>query len=63
MTVQEEMEATEPEIEARDLIEAGLIGGPLAKQRREPAPVIFYPVRSVTPAWSTILSNMFVSIK
>lgn len=35
MTVQEEMEATEPEIEARDLIEAGLIGGPLAKQRRE----------------------------
>ncbi|MED4373876.1 ribonuclease M5 [Bacillus licheniformis] len=35
MIVQEEMEATEPEIEARDLIEAGLIGGPLAKQRRE----------------------------
>ncbi|BCE17255.1 hypothetical protein RSC3_04611 [Bacillus paralicheniformis] len=34
-TVQEEMEATEPEIEAQDLIEAGLIGGPLAKQRRE----------------------------
>ncbi|MDN5389706.1 MULTISPECIES: ribonuclease M5 [Bacillus] len=34
-TVQEEMETTKPEIEARDLIEAGLIGGPLAKQRRE----------------------------
>ncbi|KAA6443786.1 ribonuclease M5 [Bacillus swezeyi] len=34
-TVQEEMEVTEAEIDAQDLIEAGLIGGPLAKQRRE----------------------------
>ncbi|NPC94936.1 ribonuclease M5 [Bacillus sp. WMMC1349] len=34
-TVQEEMEAVEPEIGTRDLIEAGLIGGPLAKKRRE----------------------------
>ncbi|MFT0803862.1 ribonuclease M5 [Bacillus swezeyi] len=34
-SVQEEMEVTEAEIDAQDLIEAGLIGGPLAKQRRE----------------------------
>ncbi|MFN2748224.1 ribonuclease M5 [Bacillus sp. z60-18] len=34
-TVQEEMDAVEPEIKTEDLIEAGLIGGPLAKQRRE----------------------------
>ncbi|MDA7028392.1 ribonuclease M5 [Bacillus sp. CLL-7-23] len=34
-TVQEEMDVVEAEIGTHDLIEAGLIGGPLAKKRRE----------------------------